>query len=154
MITQPFFPKMQPEANLFFQVHELLQNHCCDKRECTLFPWLHVYYTHLASVRYLSTLCVVEANYEFVYIYILYIYIYYVCYIIYIYNMYVILYILYLLYIVYILHLLYVLHTQYISIYRERYIFSKIFSEALDQNTLHCLSEKGYYSIVCIASVR
>ena len=33
-------------------------------------------------------------------------------------------------------------------------VFREVFSEAWDQNALHCLSEKGYYSIVCIASVR
>ena len=36
----------------------------------------------------------------------------------------------------------------------ERVFFSEIFSEAWDQNTLHCLPEKGYYSIARIASVR
>ena len=36
----------------------------------------------------------------------------------------------------------------------ERVAFSEIFSEARDQNNLHCLSEKGYYSIVRIALVR
>ena len=32
-------------------------------------------------------------------------------------------------------------------------LFSEVFSEVWDQNTLQCLSEKGYYSIVHIASV-
>ena len=36
----------------------------------------------------------------------------------------------------------------------ERVAFSEIFSEAWDQNNLHCQSEKGYYSIVRIALVR
>ena len=36
----------------------------------------------------------------------------------------------------------------------ERVFFGEIFSEALDQNTLHCLSEKRYYSIVRTVSVR
>ena len=35
----------------------------------------------------------------------------------------------------------------------ERMFFGKIFSEAWDQNTLHCLPDKRYYSIVHIASV-
>ena len=35
----------------------------------------------------------------------------------------------------------------------ERMFFNKIFSETCDQSPLHCLSEKGYYSIVHIASV-
>ena len=33
------------------QVHELLQSHCGDNREGTLFSWLHIYHSHLASVR-------------------------------------------------------------------------------------------------------
>ena len=36
----------------------------------------------------------------------------------------------------------------------KRVFFGKIFSVARDQNTLRCLSEKIYYSIVGIASVR
>ena len=32
-------------------------------------------------------------------------------------------------------------------------VFSEVLNEAWDQNTLHCLSKKGYYSIVCISSV-
>ena len=32
----------------------------------------------------------------------------------------------------------------------ERVVFSQILSEVWDQNTLHCLSQKGYYSIGCI----
>ena len=36
----------------------------------------------------------------------------------------------------------------------ELLFFSEIFSEAWDQNTQHCLSDKGYFSIVHIASVR
>ena len=41
-----------------------------------------------------------------------------------------------------------------INLTLERVVFSDIFSEAWDQNTLCCLSEKGYYSIVRIGSVR
>ena len=33
------------------QVHELPQSNCGDSWDGTLFSWLHVYYTHLASVR-------------------------------------------------------------------------------------------------------
>ena len=40
------------------------------------------------------------------------------------------------------------------SIWHSKGVFGEIFSEAWDQNTLPCLSEKGYHSIVCIASVR
>ena len=36
----------------------------------------------------------------------------------------------------------------------KRAVFSEVFSETWDQSTLHCLSKKGYYSIVRIASVR
>ena len=36
----------------------------------------------------------------------------------------------------------------------KRVFFDEIFSEAWDQNTLQCLPEKRYYSIVRIASVR
>ena len=41
-----------------------------------------------------------------------------------------------------------------INLTLERVVFSEVFSEAWDQNTLHCLSKKGYYSIVRIVSVR
>ena len=41
-----------------------------------------------------------------------------------------------------------------INLTLERVVLSEVFSEAWDYNTLHCLSEKGYYSIVRIASVR
>ena len=34
------------------QVHELPQSYCGDNREGTLFPWFHIYYAHLASVRF------------------------------------------------------------------------------------------------------
>ena len=41
-----------------------------------------------------------------------------------------------------------------INLTLERVVFSDVFSEAWDQNTLHCLPEKGYCPIVRIASVR
>ena len=41
------------------QVHELPQSHCVDNREGTLFSWLHVYYVHLASVRFEHSACCV-----------------------------------------------------------------------------------------------
>ena len=47
-----------------------------------------------------------------------------------------------------------VLLSSEINLTLERVVFSKIFSETWDQNILHCLSEKGNYSIVRIASVR
>ena len=39
------------------EVHELPQSHCGDNREGTLFPWLHIYYTHFASVRLEHSVC-------------------------------------------------------------------------------------------------
>ena len=39
------------------QVHELPQSHCGDNREGTLFSWLHIYYAHLASVRFEHSVC-------------------------------------------------------------------------------------------------
>ena len=39
------------------QVHELPQSHFGDNREGTLFSWLHVYYAHLASVRFEYSVC-------------------------------------------------------------------------------------------------
>ena len=34
------------------QVHEFPQSYCSDNQDATEFSWLHVYYVHLASVRY------------------------------------------------------------------------------------------------------
>ena len=39
------------------QVHELKQSHCRTNWEATLFSWLHIYYAHLASVRFKHFLC-------------------------------------------------------------------------------------------------
>ena len=39
------------------QVHELPKSHSGDNRESTLFSWFHVYYTHLASVRFEHCVC-------------------------------------------------------------------------------------------------
>ena len=39
------------------QVHELPQSDCGDNREGTLFSWLHIYYAHLASVRFEHSVC-------------------------------------------------------------------------------------------------
>ena len=47
-----------------------------------------------------------------------------------------------------------VLFSCEINVTLERVVFSEVFSEAWDQNKLHCLSEKGYYFIVRIASNR
>ena len=88
------------------QVHELPQSHCGDNLEGTLFSWLHIYNTHLASVRFehfvcggslmtiymlilhlldLSTFCVVDHLWPFIYVY-MYVYMYiYVCIHVYIY---------------------------------------------------------------------
>ena len=38
-------------------MHELPQSHCRDNREGTLFSWLHIYYAHLASVRFEHSVC-------------------------------------------------------------------------------------------------
>ena len=39
------------------QVHELPQSHYGDNREGTLFSWLHIYYAHLAFVRFEHSVC-------------------------------------------------------------------------------------------------
>ena len=39
------------------QVHELPQSHCGDNREGTLFSRSHIYYAHLASVRFEHSVC-------------------------------------------------------------------------------------------------
>ena len=39
------------------QMHELPQSHCGDNREGTLFSWLHIFYAHLASVRFEHSVC-------------------------------------------------------------------------------------------------
>ena len=39
------------------QVYKLLQSHCGDNLEGTLFSRLHIYYTHLASVRFEHCVC-------------------------------------------------------------------------------------------------
>ena len=41
----------------YAEVYELPQNHCGDNREGTLFSWLHIYYGHLASVRFEYSAC-------------------------------------------------------------------------------------------------
>ena len=55
------------------QVHELPQNHCGDNREGTLFLWLHmhIYYAHLASVKFEHSVChgPIMTSYIYVYIY-------------------------------------------------------------------------------------
>ena len=39
------------------QVYELPQSQCSDNREGTLFSRLHIYYAHLASVRFENCVC-------------------------------------------------------------------------------------------------
>ena len=39
------------------KMHELQQSHCGDNREGTLFSRLHIYYAHLASVRFEHYVC-------------------------------------------------------------------------------------------------
>ena len=39
------------------QVHELPQSHCDDNLQSTLFSWLHIFYAHLASVRFKCSMC-------------------------------------------------------------------------------------------------
>ena len=56
--------------------------HCDDNREGTLFSWLHIYYVHLASVRFehsvyhesLMTTHTHTDTYIYIHIYIIYIY--------------------------------------------------------------------------------
>ena len=50
------------------QVNELPQSHCGDNREGTFFSWLHIYFAHLASVRFWA-LCVSWITYDHIYIY-------------------------------------------------------------------------------------
>ena len=53
------------------QMHELPQSHCVDNQENTLFSWLHINYTHLASARFEH--CVLDhlsPLYIYIYIYI------------------------------------------------------------------------------------
>ena len=46
-------------------VHELPQSHCGDNWEGTLFSWLNIYYTHLASVKFEH--CVSWSTYDHLY---------------------------------------------------------------------------------------
>ena len=39
------------------QVDELPQSHCGHNREGRLFSWLHIYYAHLAFVRFEHSMC-------------------------------------------------------------------------------------------------
>ena len=39
------------------QVHELSQSHCGINRKGTLFSWSHIYYAHLAFVRFKHSVC-------------------------------------------------------------------------------------------------
>ena len=41
----------------FAQEHDLPQSHSGDNQEGTLFSWLHIYYAHLASVRFEHSVC-------------------------------------------------------------------------------------------------
>ena len=45
------------------QVHELPQSHCGDNREGTLFSWLHIYYAHLAFVRFEHSITLLQYIY-------------------------------------------------------------------------------------------
>ena len=38
------------------QVHELPRSHCSDNQESILFSWLHIYYTHLASLNFQNSM--------------------------------------------------------------------------------------------------
>ena len=42
---------------LYAQVHELPESHCGDNRKETLLSWLHIYYSHLTSVRLEQSVC-------------------------------------------------------------------------------------------------
>ena len=51
------------------QVHEFPQNHCSENREGTLFLWLHIYYAHLAFVRFEHFGCRGSLMTTYIYIY-------------------------------------------------------------------------------------
>ena len=114
------------------QVHELPQSHCGDNQEGTLFSWLHVYYAHLASVRFehfvcrgsLMTIYTYFTHNIYVYIFILYIFKYIIYYIYYTYKIYTYIYIYTFIYI----HICtYIQHYIYIYIYMYLYIYIYIF---------------------------
>ena len=67
------------------QVHELRQSHCGDDRKSSLFSWLHIYYAHLASVRFEHSVCRGSLMTTCVYVYMYCIYYIYIIYMIYIY---------------------------------------------------------------------
>ena len=54
-------------------VHELPPSHCSDNWDSTLFSLLHIYYPHLASVRFKHFMCCGSLLTTFHHIYILYI---------------------------------------------------------------------------------
>ena len=59
------------------QVHELPQIHFGENWEGTLFSWLHLYYSHLASVRFEHSVCRESLMITYIHIHIyIYIYIY------------------------------------------------------------------------------
>ena len=73
MTTQLYFPKMHPETNLYIQLHELPQNHCCNEQESRIvFMIAYILYNNIQ----LLPICV--------YLYNMYIYVTYALYIIYI----------------------------------------------------------------------
>ena len=88
MTTQLYFPKMHPETNLYVQVHELPQNHCCDERgKQIVFMIAYILYNNIQLLQ----ICV------------------------YLYNMYIYICVTYALYIIYILYIsVYILITYYI----------------------------------------
>ena len=53
------------------QVHELPQSHCGDNRGGTLCSWLHIYYAHVAFVRFEHSVCrhLWRLIYKYIYIY-------------------------------------------------------------------------------------
>ena len=75
------------------QVHELRQSHCGDDRKSSLFSWLHIYYVHLASVRFEHSVCRGSLMTTCVYIYMYCIYYIYYIYISYIWYIYIYIYI-------------------------------------------------------------
>ena len=69
-VTHCWYQLNKKGSCAYVQVHELPQRHCGDNREGTLFPWLHIYYAHLASARFEHSVCRGSLMTTYIYIYI------------------------------------------------------------------------------------
>ena len=62
-VKQSVLNKLSKEHNMHdmcmtcHKVHDLPQSHCGDNHEGTLFLWLHIYYAHLAFVKFEHSVC-------------------------------------------------------------------------------------------------